>query len=112
MSGHTLDILPFAVLKALFLLYLSAGLFGLSYGGVIALFPALIGDYFGRIAVGAIVGFILAIAGAPAAFGPLIAGYLFDFTPSYRLAFELSAILNLLALSLIFFLRKPQLALA
>jgi MFS transporter, OFA family, oxalate/formate antiporter len=107
---QALAFIGFALSRELFLLYLSAGLFGLSYGGVTALFPALIGDYFGRIAVGAIVGFIFAVAGAPAAFGPLIAGYLFDFTGSYRLAFELSAILNLLALSLIFSLRKPQLA--
>ncbi len=90
------------------LLYLSAAFFGFSYGGITALFPALVGDLFGRIAVGAIVGFIFAVAGSPAAFGPLIAGYLYDLTGSYRTAFELSAILNLIALTLVFFLRKPS----
>ena len=74
-----------------------------------ALFPALVGDFFGRIAVGAIVGFIFAIAAAPSALGPLMAGYLYDWTGSYRLAFELSAMLNLLALSLIFVLRRTWL---
>jgi MFS family permease len=100
----------FALSQQLFPLYLSAALFGLSYGGITALFPALVGDFFGRIAIGAIVGFVFAVAGAPAAFGPLLAGYLFDFSGSYRSAFELSATLNLLALSLVFFLRKPHLA--
>jgi MFS family permease len=90
------------------LLYLSAAFFGFSYGGITALFPALVGDFFGRIAVGAIVGFIFAVAGSPAAFGPLIAGYLYDLTGSYRTAFELSAILNLIAFTLVFFLRKPS----
>lgn len=107
---QALSFIGFALSRELFLLYLSAAIFGISYGGVTALFPALVGDYFGRIAVGAIVGFIFAVAGAPAAFGPLIAGYVFDFTGSYRLAFDLSAVLNLLALALIFFLRKPRLA--
>ena len=107
---QALSFAGFALSRHLFPLYVSAALFGLSYGGVTALFPALIGDFFGRIAVGGIVGFIFAVAGAPAAFGPLIAGYLFDLTGSYRLAFELSAALNLLALSLVIFLRRPRAA--
>lgn len=106
---QALSFVGFAMSHKLFPLYVSAALFGLSYGGVTALFPALVGDFFGRIAVGAMVGFIFAVAGAPSAFGPLMAGYLFDFTGSYRLAFEVSATLNLLALSLILFLRKPRL---
>jgi MFS family permease len=82
--------------------------FGFSYGGVTSLFPALVGDFFGRIAIGAIVGFIFAIAGSAAAFGPLIAGYLYDATRSYNLAFLLSATLNLAALLLLFVLKKPE----
>ena len=90
------------------LLYPAAAVFGFSYGGVTALFPALVGDFFGRIAIGAIVGFIFALAGSPAAFGPLIAGYMYDATKSYNGAFMLSAFLNLAALVLLFALKKPQ----
>jgi MFS family permease len=82
--------------------------FGLSYGGLTALFPAIIGDFYGRMAVGAIVGFIFAFAGSPAAFGPLIAGYVYNSTGSYHSAFILSAALNVVALSLLFLLKKPQ----
>jgi MFS family permease len=89
-------------------LYPVAAVFGFSYGGVTALFPALIGDFFGRIAIGAIVGFIFALAGSPAAFGPLIAGYMYDATKSYDGAFVLSAILNLAALLLVLALKKPR----
>ena len=98
----------FALSHGLAMLYPAAALFGFSYGGITALFPALIGDFFGRIAVGAIVGFIFATAGSPAAFGPLIAGYIYTVTKSYRAAFELSAVLNLVAVLLLAFLRKPQ----
>ena len=106
---QALAFLGFTVSTGLSVLYPSAAVFGFSYGGITALFPALIGDFFGRMAVGAVVGFIFAVAGSSAAFGPLIAGYLYDATHSYGRAFEFSAVLNLTALLLLFFLRKPRL---
>jgi MFS family permease len=105
---QVLAFLGFTISTGLALLYPAVAVFGFSYGGVTALFPALIGDFFGRIAIGAIVGFIFALAGSPAAFGPLIAGYMYDATKSYKLAFVLGAILNLAALLLVFVLKKPQ----
>lgn len=100
--------LGFAISTGLGLLYPAAAIFGFSYGGVTALFPALVGDFFGRIAIGAIVGFIFALAGSPAAFGPLIAGYMYDATKNYHAAFILSAVFNLAGLLLVFALKKPQ----
>jgi MFS transporter, OFA family, oxalate/formate antiporter len=100
--------LGFAFSRGPMLLYPSAAIFGFSYGAISALFPALVGDFFGRLAIGAIVGFIFALAGSPAAFGPMIAGYLFAATNSYTLAFELSAVLNLAALILLACLKRPR----
>jgi MFS family permease len=105
---QALAFVGFTASSGMGLLYGGAALFGFSYGGVTALFPALIGDFFGRTEVGAIVGFIFAVAGSPAAFGPLIAGCLYNATKSYSAAFELSATLNLAALLLLFFLKKPE----
>ena len=105
---QALSFIGFTFSSGLALLYPAAALFGFSYGGITALFPALIGDFFGRIAIGAIVGFIFATAGSPAAFGPLIAGYIYDATKSYSVAFELSAALNVAAFLLLFFLKKPH----
>jgi MFS family permease len=104
---QAIGFLGFAASGGLGLLYAGAALFGFSYGGVTALFPALIGDFFGRAEVGAIVGFVFAVAGSPAAFGPLIAGYIYNATNSYMVAFELSAALNLAALMLLFWLKRP-----
>lgn len=84
-----------------------AVLFGLSYGGGTTLFPAIIGDLFGRAHAGAIVGSIFATAGALAAIGPFLAGVLYDATQSYRLAFVLCAACNLGAMILVFTLRNP-----
>jgi MFS family permease len=105
---QALAFLGFTMSTGLSLLYPAAAIFGFSYGGVTALFPAIIGDFFGRTAVGAIVGFIFALAGSPAAFGPLIAGYVYNVTGSYHIAFLLSAALNAAALLLLFLLKKPH----
>jgi MFS transporter, OFA family, oxalate/formate antiporter len=104
---QALAFLGFTTSTGLSLLYPAAAVFGFSYGGVTALFPALIGDFFGRVAIGAIVGFTFALAGSPAAFGPFIAGYLYDATKNYHAAFILGASLNLAALVLLFVLKKP-----
>lgn len=105
---QALAFLGFTISTGLGLLYPAAALFGFSYGGITALFPAVIGDFFGRTAVGAIVGFIFALAGSQAAFGPLIAGYIYNATSSYSAAFELSAALNVAALLLTLLLTKPR----
>ncbi|MEM7022011.1 MAG: MFS transporter [Pseudomonadota bacterium] len=90
------------------LLYVSAFLFGAAFGGTGVLFSALVGDFFGRQAVGTILGFAWSIAAPMAAFGPLVAGHLFDRTGSYSAAFLLGAALNLGALCLVFWLKKPM----
>lgn len=105
---QALGFLGFTLSSGLGTLYPAAAIFGLSYGGITALFPAIIGDFFGRVSVGAIAGFIFAVSGAPAAFGPLIAGYLYTVTGSYSLAFIFSAALNFVAFALLFLLKKPR----
>jgi MFS family permease len=79
--------------------YAGAVAFGLGYGGSTTLFPAVVGDAFGRSHVGAIVGLIFAGAGSLSAIGPTVAGHLYDTTGSYRLAFVLSSGANLAALA-------------
>lgn len=97
----------FALSSGLVSLYLAAAVFGLAYGGVTALFPAIIGDFYGRTSVGSIAGFIFAVSGSPAAFGPLIAGYIYTVTGRYSAAFLLSAAFNVTALVLLCLLKKP-----
>jgi len=105
---QALGFLGFTFSTGLATLYPAAAIFGLSYGGVTTLFPAIIGDFFGRMSVGAIAGFIFAVSGAPAAFGPLIAGHIYTITGSYSSAFIFSAVLNCVAVTLLLLLKKPQ----
>jgi MFS family permease len=93
-------------------LYAAALLFGFSYGAISTLFPAIVGDFFGRAHAGAIVGCLFALAGCMAAWGPLVAGAAYDATGSYRVAFLISAGLNLVAIALLAACRPPRRAFA
>lgn len=97
----------FASAHALPALFLSAAAFGYSYGTISTLFPAMVGDFFGRGAAGALVGFLFMLAGSMAAWGPLGAGAIYDATGSYTAAFVLAAALNAVALGLLAATRPP-----
>jgi MFS transporter, OFA family, oxalate/formate antiporter len=89
-------------------LYAAAVAFGYSYGGVSALFPAVVSDFFGRDRAGALVGFIFAFGGTVGAWGPLIAGAIYDARGSYALTFGGAAALNALAMGTLALARPPQ----
>lgn len=106
-----LEVVAFAALagaQGLALLYPAAVAFGFGYGGSVAVFPALVADYFGRAHAGAIVGRIFALAGATAAIGPYVAALIFDATGSYRAAFAIAATLNAASLGLALLLPRPR----
>ena len=94
---ETFAFVGFATADGLPMLYVSAVAFGFSYGGGVAVFPGLVGDYFGRAHAGAIVGRMFASAGIASAVGPYAAALIFDATGGYRAAFAVSAALNALA---------------
>ena len=104
---QTLAFLGFSVVRDLTPLYATAVVFGFSYGTISTLFAAIIGDFFGREQAGSIVGFVFMLAGSMAAWGTLGAGAVYDATGSYRAAFVISALLNLVAVGLLLACRPP-----
>ncbi|MEW6335700.1 MAG: MFS transporter [Thermodesulfobacteriota bacterium] len=76
-------------------------LFGFGYGSITALMPFLLADRFGRHVLGSTYGmlvfFVMAVGGTS---GPMIAGYIYDLTGSYRSAW----LLNLAVLSIVTFM--------
>ncbi|MBT7757374.1 MAG: MFS transporter [Rhodospirillaceae bacterium] len=100
--------LIFVVANGSVVLYVGAAAFGFFYGGVASLFPALVGDLFGRTHAGAIGGFIFGCAGILGAWGPALAGYLRDVNGDYRLAFILCACAATCALFGFVFLPRPR----
>jgi len=89
------------------MLIVFAVFYGFSYGGVSAVFPAIVGDYFGRLKAASVIGAIFTIAGVAAAFGPIVGGIIYDLTKSYQLAFLLGAVTNLFSLLLLFLSQPP-----
>ena len=83
-------------------LYLFASIFGIAYGGRSATIAPFMAGIFGVRHLGTIIGALLIVAGFGEALGPLVAGYIFDTTKSYSLAFLIAAIGMLIASALIF----------
>jgi MFS family permease len=96
-----------AMARGLASVYLAAFVFGFAYGSLSALFPAIVGDFFGRERVGALVGFMFALSGAVGALGPLVAGAVYDAVGSYVPAFAGLAAANLVALATLVLARAP-----
>jgi MFS family permease len=102
--------LAFTAARDLPALYATAFLFGYSYGAITTLFPAIVGDFFGHEHSGALVGFLFMLAGSTSAWGPLVAGAIYDAAGTYRPAWLLSAVFNVVAFALLILCRPPATA--
>ncbi|MFC1995444.1 nitrate/nitrite transporter [Chloroflexota bacterium] len=99
----------FMVSSDLWMLYLFAAVLGFSYGGFPPPFSALMGDSFGTRHIGLIMGVVEIGWAVGGAVGPALAGYLFDITGNYILAFLLVGVIaTLLAVVSTIFMRQPQ----
>ncbi len=83
-------------------------LYGLGYGGAIPLTQAIRADLFGRKAFAIVSGFIMPFTTIGSVIGPVFAGFLYDTTDSYRIAFYSMVVLILLSGVTFLFLRPPK----
>ena len=79
------------------------------FGATVPLRLALLADYFGPRNYGTIIGFMTLISMAGGLASPIIAGWIFDATGSYQLAWQLFALITVPALPLML-LAKPPIA--
>jgi MFS family permease len=87
------------------MLFSIAGIFGFGYGGITVSHSPLIAELFGLRSHGLIFGVLdISIMGG-AAMGPLLTGYIFDVTGSYRRAFMLCALIAFSGIILASFLK-------
>ena len=78
------------------------------YGGPIPLRLALQADYFGRRSYGTIAGLMSAVSMLGGLASPVVAGWIFDVTGSYRFAWQLFALVTLPAVPLMLIARIPE----
>lgn len=91
MVGSVVALVALAGAPAPWAIYGYAVLLGLGYSATASLMPAMVSDRFGGPHFGTIVGVGLMGAAVGSAIGPWMAGYLFDRTGSYLLAFSIAA---------------------
>jgi MFS family permease len=89
-------------------LLLFAFLFGIGYGGFVALLPALASDYFGVRHAGALLGLLYTAAGIGTLVGPTLAGWVYDVRDSYTLPILISAAANLVAVGCMIAIGDPR----
>jgi cyanate permease len=81
--------------------------YSLSYGGLAAIQEPIRADYFGTKAFATIQGMSRSVQTLGTFMGPIIAGFLYDLTKSYTVAFAIFAFVSLAATALMFFARAP-----
>ena len=90
------------------LLWVFVIIYGISYGGAIPVFMAIIGDYFGRANYATIRGWIQLCHIPSTMIGPIYAGWVYDSTNSYQVAFMSFIVALILGTIFLFFARNPN----
>jgi OFA family oxalate/formate antiporter-like MFS transporter len=100
--------LVFASISAPWTVVLFLVLFAPAYGGSIILRPAILAETFGRRSIGAVQGTTQAIASISGVVAPVFAGWIYDVSQSYRLAFLVLAAVTMLALPSVWMLARAR----
>ncbi len=95
---QSLSIFLLPIAETLFLLYAVSLIFGLAFGGWVMIYPVIVSEFFGTKHSGEILGALGTVAGIGGALGPYFAGFIYDFTGKYDIAFLLGGIMTLLSL--------------
>lgn len=93
--------------SSLWMLYVFAAIFGAAYGGLSPSTTAIVGDTFGVRHIGAIMGTLEIGWVLGAALGPALAGYVFDTTGKYFLAFVFGILVALIIIVLFLLIQTP-----
>jgi len=108
---QTIGVFIFSYIDAdrVWLLVLFLITYGAGFGGPIPLRPALLADYFGTRSFGTIFGWMALVSMLGGVLSPVVAGWIFDVTGSYRLAWQIFALTTVPAIPLML-LAKPLIA--
>lgn len=90
------------------ILYLGTLAFGLTMGNIIMMQSLITGECFGLVSFATVSGLAGVFTMTGAAFGPSIAGFIFDATQSYRMAFTIFAVMSAVAILVIYFAKPPK----
>ena len=107
-AGMGLMLLWWLAAKDTWSLAVFAVLFGVCYGGFVALIPALTTDYFGGRNAGGIIGVQYTGVAVGTLIGPTLAGVIYDLRESYVLPIAFGAAADVIAVACILLLAEPS----
>jgi MFS family permease len=84
----------------LWMLYLFALVYGIAHGGIFTAISPIVAEFFGISAIGVLFGIVVFGGTVGGAIGPIVAGYIYDVTDGYSLAFWLCTLVSALGLLL------------
>ena len=90
------------------ILYLGTFAFGLTMGSIIMMQSLIVGECFGLLSFATVSGLGGLFTMTGAAFGPTVAGLIYDAAQSYRMAFTIFAVMSAVAIVVIYFARPTQ----
>ena len=91
----------------LWMLFVFAIVFGFAHGGFFVVMSPLFAEFFGTASHGAIFGMMIFASTIGGAIGPLLAGYVFDLSGSYRVVFWGLPRISMVGLGATLMLRSP-----
>ena len=100
-AGMAASLVLWAVSDHLWSLAVFAFVYGIFYGGWVAVLPAVVMDYFGGRNVSGIIGVLYTSVAFGTLIGPSAAGFAFDLSHSYELPIIASAVTNIVAAAIV-----------
>ncbi len=94
------------LVRELWMLYLFAVVYGFAHGGLFTVISPIVAEYFGVRSHGILFGVVAFVGTVGGAIGPILAGYIFDITGSYNLAFWTCTAVGAIGLGLILSLKQ------
>jgi MFS family permease len=90
--------------NTLWQLYLFACIYGFAHGSFFTVVSPIVAEFFGTASHGSIFGMVVFFGTTGGAIGPVVTGFLYDLTSSYRLPFLLFLVAGVTGLILLYFL--------
>lgn len=107
-AGIALSLIIWALAGGFWTLALFAFLFGVFYGGWVAIIPSVATDYFGGRHIGGILGVLYTSVAFGTLIGPSAAGFAFDINHSYKLPILASIAVSFVAAAIALWVAKPK----
>ena len=104
---QALGIFVLANATNMLLVWIFVVIYGIAYGGAIPVFMAIVGEYFGRRNFAAIRGWMQLCHIPATVIGPIYAGWVYDTTDSYQIAFMSFIVALILGTVFLFIARRP-----